>query len=267
LAPGPGTSDRLTCRERTLSRPSPCASLYQPDSLNQPSPCEASESLLALHFLCYTRAVYKEPSSESLLALHFLCYTRAVYKEPSSESLLALHLPEGGSGDGRRLRGSTYCTLYCTLRLRRLQGPIVFRGLVAGLVAGTCGGILLQGLVAGTCGRILLQGLVARTCCRDLLQGLVARTCCRDLLQGLVARTCCRDLLQDLISESLVAGTKSRRIDLLAADSRLRQCRGWCALHAYGSRLLTGPADGDRNAELSNANKSFADHRVTGDPP
>jgi hypothetical protein len=25
------------------------------------------------------------------------------------------------------------------------------------------------------------------------------------------------------------------------------------------------PADGDRNAELSNANKSFADHRVTGD--
>jgi hypothetical protein len=26
-------------------------------------------------------------------------------------------------------------------------------------------------------------------------------------------------------------------------------------------------ADGDRNAELSNANKSFADHRVTGDPP
>jgi hypothetical protein len=28
-----------------------------------------------------------------------------------------------------------------------------------------------------------------------------------------------------------------------------------------------GGADGDRNAELSNANKSFADHRVTGDPP
>jgi hypothetical protein len=27
------------------------------------------------------------------------------------------------------------------------------------------------------------------------------------------------------------------------------------------------PADGDRNAELSNANKSFADRRVTGDPP
>jgi hypothetical protein len=26
-------------------------------------------------------------------------------------------------------------------------------------------------------------------------------------------------------------------------------------------------ADGDRNAELSNANESFADHRVTGDPP
>jgi hypothetical protein len=26
-------------------------------------------------------------------------------------------------------------------------------------------------------------------------------------------------------------------------------------------------ADGDRSAELSNANKSFADHRVTGDPP
>jgi hypothetical protein len=25
--------------------------------------------------------------------------------------------------------------------------------------------------------------------------------------------------------------------------------------------------DGDRNAALSNANKSFADHRVTGDPP
>jgi hypothetical protein len=28
-----------------------------------------------------------------------------------------------------------------------------------------------------------------------------------------------------------------------------------------------GRADGDRNAELSNANKSFADHRGTGDPP
>jgi hypothetical protein len=28
-----------------------------------------------------------------------------------------------------------------------------------------------------------------------------------------------------------------------------------------------GAADGDRNAGLSNANKSFADHRVTGDPP
>jgi hypothetical protein len=26
-------------------------------------------------------------------------------------------------------------------------------------------------------------------------------------------------------------------------------------------------ADGDGNAELSNANKSFANHRVTGDPP
>jgi hypothetical protein len=31
-----------------------------------------------------------------------------------------------------------------------------------------------------------------------------------------------------------------------------------------GGRL---PADGDRNAELSNANKSFAARRVTGDPP
>jgi hypothetical protein len=29
----------------------------------------------------------------------------------------------------------------------------------------------------------------------------------------------------------------------------------------------TAAADGDRNAELSNANKSFADRRVTGDPP
>jgi hypothetical protein len=30
---------------------------------------------------------------------------------------------------------------------------------------------------------------------------------------------------------------------------------------------LVRRADGDRNAELSNANKSFADRRVTGDPP
>jgi hypothetical protein len=30
---------------------------------------------------------------------------------------------------------------------------------------------------------------------------------------------------------------------------------------------LVEAADGDRNAELSNANKSFADRRVTGDPP
>jgi hypothetical protein len=34
---------------------------------------------------------------------------------------------------------------------------------------------------------------------------------------------------------------------------------------ARGSRVRT--ADGDRNEEPSNANKSFADHRVTGDPP
>ncbi len=36
-----------------------------------------------------------------------------------------------------------------------------------------------------------------------------------------------------------------------------------------GSRAAgdQGATDGDRNAELSNANKSFADHRVTGDPP
>jgi hypothetical protein len=31
--------------------------------------------------------------------------------------------------------------------------------------------------------------------------------------------------------------------------------------------LAAFAADGDRNAELSNANKSFADHRVTGEPP
>jgi hypothetical protein len=30
---------------------------------------------------------------------------------------------------------------------------------------------------------------------------------------------------------------------------------------------LCHSSDGDRNTELSNANKSFADHRVTGDPP
>jgi hypothetical protein len=35
--------------------------------------------------------------------------------------------------------------------------------------------------------------------------------------------------------------------------------------HAVGR--MRRVADGDRNAELSNANKSFADHRVTGDPP
>ena len=34
-----------------------------------------------------------------------------------------------------------------------------------------------------------------------------------------------------------------------------------------GADPFTREADGDRNAELSNANKSFADHRVTGDPP
>jgi hypothetical protein len=56
-----------------------------------------------------------------------------------------------------------------------------------------------------------------------------------------------------------------------------------CARHATPARAWTArssrnsqrpsmgrnewPADGDRNAALSNANKSFADHRVTGDPP
>jgi hypothetical protein len=40
---------------------------------------------------------------------------------------------------------------------------------------------------------------------------------------------------------------------------------------ANEERLAVRPfvrsADGDRNAELSNANESFADHRVTVDPP
>jgi hypothetical protein len=39
-------------------------------------------------------------------------------------------------------------------------------------------------------------------------------------------------------------------------------CLGRCVWGRPWSR-----ADGDGNAELSNANKSFADHRVTGDPP
>jgi hypothetical protein len=37
-----------------------------------------------------------------------------------------------------------------------------------------------------------------------------------------------------------------------------------------GSQPMVTPgpaADGDRDAELSHANKSFADHHVTGDPP
>jgi hypothetical protein len=62
----------------------------------------------------------------------------------------------------------------------------------------------------------------------------------------------------------------------------LKGTRTHCRIRAVsGKRIRTrvayvGPvpraqtcqaADGDRNAELSNANKSFADHRVTGDPP
>jgi hypothetical protein len=58
----------------------------------------------------------------------------------------------------------------------------------------------------------------------------------------------------------------------LSAARRRRPVATW---HVVGGRkrqaetagVARMAVDGDRNAELSNANKSFADHRVTGDPP